>query len=236
MRGRSQLIGIIGAMDEEVAYLLSKMTEYKEVEIANCHFYHGIINEKEVVLLKSGIGKANAAMATTILHERFAPQYVINTGSAGGISDQLEIGDVVISDQIIHHDVDVTAFDYKMGQVPGMPATFKTDDKLTEMAHEIMKEHNIPAVTGWIATGDSFLNDMDAVKRNKKLFPNVIANEMEAAAIAQVCFHYGTPYIVIRALSDIAGKESSVSFDAFLKRAANNSSTFILSMIDKLEI
>lgn len=100
-------IGIIGAMDEEIALLMEKMTNKKEATIANCLFVQGELLGQDVVLLKSGIGKVNAAMATTIMHERYAPSKVINTGSAGGFSKGLEVGDIVISTQVVHHDVDV---------------------------------------------------------------------------------------------------------------------------------
>src|SRR5690625_664942 len=113
--------GIIGAMDEEIEYLRNIMTETKEHEIASVLLIEGKLAGKEVILLKSGIGKVNAAMATTILIERFQPTHVINTGTAGGMKGNLNVGDVVVGDEIVHHDVDVTAFDYKFGQVPNMP-------------------------------------------------------------------------------------------------------------------
>src|SRR5690625_865129 len=120
--------GIIGAMDEEIELLKEKMTNKQEIEIASVLFIEGKLNGKEIILLKSGIGKVNSAMATTILLERFQPTHVINTGSAGGFSNKLEVGDVVVGDEVVHHDVDVTAFDYKYGQVPNMPASFAADD------------------------------------------------------------------------------------------------------------
>src|SRR5690625_2465192 len=119
--------GIIGAMDEEINYLKEIMTNKEEIEVASVALTIGKIASQDIVLLKSGIGKVNAAMATTILIERFQPEYVINTGSAGGFTDTLQVGDVVVGNEIVHHDVDVTAFDYKYGQVPDMPAMFTAD-------------------------------------------------------------------------------------------------------------
>src|SRR5699024_1823340 len=101
-----------------------------EIEIASVLFIEGKLNDNEIILLKSGIGKVNAAMATTILLERFEPTHVINTGSAGGFSNKLEVGDIVIGKEVVHHDVDVTAFDYRYGQVPNMPASFPADNIL----------------------------------------------------------------------------------------------------------
>lgn len=227
-------IGIIGAMDEEVAILLKHMTEKKESEIAHCLFIEGKLLGKKVVLLKSGIGKVNAAMATTIMFERFAPDLVINTGSAGGYSETLEIGDVVISTNVLHHDVDATAFDYVYGQVPGMPAVYEADDALIEQAVQAMADLGVRGVRGVIATGDSFMDDPERVSVILKRFKDVIALEMEAAAIAQVCYQYDKPFVIMRALSDIAGKESSLSFEAFLAKAAENSSDLIMTMIDHM--
>ncbi|WP_040955253.1 5'-methylthioadenosine/S-adenosylhomocysteine nucleosidase [Virgibacillus sp. SK37] len=228
------MIGIIGAMDEEIALLVSKTSEKEEVLIANCVFIKGKIDEKEVVILKSGIGKVNAAMATTILHEKFNPSHIINTGSAGGFSNKLEVGDIVISTEVVHHDVDVTAFNYAYGQVPGMPAMFSVDAELAAKAIAAVQTLPISYEQGIIATGDSFMDDAERVAWVKGKFPSMIAAEMEAAAIAQVCHQYNTPFVIIRALSDIAGKESSISFDTFLQKAAENAANLILSMLKTL--
>lgn len=227
--------GIIGAMDEEVAFLREKMTEVTEYIVANSTFYEGKLANKKVVLLKSGIGKVNAAMATTILMERFSPSVVINTGSAGGFSPNLSVGDIVISDEVVHHDVDATAFDYIHGQVPQMPATYRANKKLIEQAKAIMAKLAISYEVGLIATGDTFMNDERQIDAVKKLFPNMLAAEMEGAAIAQVCYQYDVPFIIIRALSDIAGKDSPLTFDQFLKTAAKNASEIILSYITSYE-
>lgn len=227
-------IGIIGAMDEEVALLLENMTEKEEVTIANCLFVTGKLSCKQVVLLKSGIGKVNAAMAATIMHERFSPTQVINTGSAGGFSDRLDVGDVIISTQVVHHDVDVTAFDYAYGQVPGLPAMYDADTGLIATAITAIKGLDIQYEEGIIATGDSFMDKPDHVAFVKEKFPSMIAAEMEAAAIAQVCYQYEKPFVVIRALSDIAGKQSSVTFDQFLDEAAKNAAQLIMTMLKAL--
>ncbi|MFD2046149.1 5'-methylthioadenosine/S-adenosylhomocysteine nucleosidase [Ornithinibacillus salinisoli] len=223
--------GIIGAMDQEVAILKENMTDIQEETIANCLFMKGKLYDKDIVLLKSGIGKVNAAMATTILLERYTPSRIINTGSAGGFSNVLEVGDIVISNRVVHHDVDVTAFDYVYGQVPGMPAAFEADQALIDKAMNAVSELEVQAQEGIIATGDSFMDDPERVKFVREKFPEMIAAEMEAAAVAQVCHQYDIPFVVIRALSDIAGKESSVSFEEFLDMAARNASEIIISMI-----
>ncbi|WP_077621425.1 5'-methylthioadenosine/S-adenosylhomocysteine nucleosidase [Sediminibacillus massiliensis] len=228
-------IGIIGAMDEEVELLKNSMNIELEEEVAGCQFVKGSLGNKAVVLLKSGIGKVNAAMATTILHERYQPDQVINTGSAGGFAEDLNVGDLIISSEVTHHDVDVTAFDYEYGQVPGMPAAYKADDTLVETAMSATESiKTILAKKGLIATGDSFMSDKERVDFVREKFPDMLAAEMEAAAIAQVCHQYGVPFVVIRALSDIAGKESSVSFDTFLEQAAGNAANLIIKMVEKM--
>lgn len=228
-------VGIIGAMDEEIQYLHSKLEQSKEINKAGCFFIEGTIEKKEIVLLKSGIGKVNAAMATTILHEQFKPDAVINIGSAGGVDESLNVGDVVIAKEVVYHDVDVTPFQYSFGQVPQMPETFQSDSFLLKIAKEAIVKQNLQHAVGLIATGDTFMENERKIARVKKIFPEVLALEMEGAAIAQVCYQYNTPFIITRALSDIAGKESTLSFEAFLDKAAKNSIEIVLEMLKQMK-
>ena len=229
-------IAIIGAMEEEVEILREKMENLQQETIAGCEYNIGTLNGADVVLLKSGIGKVNAAMSTAILLEKYAPDVVINTGSAGGFSPELKVGDVVISTEVVHHDVDVTIFGYAYGQVPKLPPTFKADEKLIAVAEEAAKTiEEVQVVKGLIASGDSFMNDAERVQFVRGKFPELQASEMEAAAIAQVSHQFGTPFIVIRALSDIAGKESNISFEAFLETAAVNSSQLVENIVEQLK-
>ena len=229
-------IAIIGAMEEEVEILRNKMEDLQQETIAGCEFNIGKLDGADVVLLKSGIGKVNAAMSTAILLEKYAPSVVINTGSAGGFSPELKVGDVVISTEVVHHDVDVTIFGYAYGQVPQLPPTFKADEKLIAIAEEAAKKiEEVQVVKGLIATGDSFMNDPERVQFVRGKFPELQASEMEAAAIAQVSHQFGIPFIVIRALSDIAGKESNISFEAFLETAAIHSSQLVENIVQQLK-
>lgn len=228
-------IGIIGAMEEEVELLRSSLENTEVETIANCEFTKGTYQGQEIVLLKSGIGKVNAAMSTTILLQHFKPELVINTGSAGGFDKDLEVGSIVISDEVRHHDVDVTAFGYEMGQVPQMPAAFQSNPELIELAEKAVSElEDLPYAVGLIATGDSFMNDPERVESVRGHFPEMKAAEMEAAAVAQVCYQFDTAFVVIRALSDIAGKESSVSFEEFLPKAAEHSTKIVLRVVERL--
>ncbi len=221
-------VGIIGAMDQEVEILRSSLSDRKDHKVSGYEFYTGFLEGVEVVVLKSGIGKVNAAVSTTLLLHAFNPDCVINTGSAGGFDPQLEVGDIVISSEVRHHDVDLTIFGYEPGQVPGLPAAFEPDVLLAQCAERcIGKLKGMKTVHGLIATGDTFMNDPMRVARTREVFPTMKAVEMEAAAIAQTCHQFGTPFIVIRALSDIAGKESNISFDQFLETAAKHSAEMV---------
>lgn len=228
-------IAIIGAMEQEVELLRSKLTDAKTETIANSEYTLGKLNGKDVILLKSGIGKVNAAMSTTILLEKYCPDVVINTGSAGGFDELLDVGAIVISDEVRHHDCDVTAFGYEIGQMAGMPAAYQADEKLIEVAKQAVKEAgNHQAAVGLICSGDVFMADPKRVEEVRKYFPTMKACEMEAAAVAQVCYQFGTPFVVIRALSDIAGKQSNISFDEFLPIAAKHSTEIVVKAIEIL--
>lgn len=228
-------IAVIGAMEEEVELLRNAVENSSTIEIANSEFTTGTYKNHEIILLKSGIGKVNAAMSTAILLNEYKPDYVINTGSAGGYDPQLEVGAIVISDEVRHHDVDVTAFGYEMGQVPQMPPAFKSDERLMKLAEDAVNEiGEHQASTGLIATGDTFMHNPERVELVRTYFPSMKACEMEAAAVAQVCHQFSVPFVVIRALSDIAGKESSVSFDEFLPVAAKHSTQIVLRVIENI--
>ena len=228
-------IAVIGAMEEEVELLRATLENAATETIANSEYTQGTYKDKDVILLKSGIGKVNAAMSTTILLEKYQPDVVINTGSAGGYDENLDVGAIVISDEVRHHDVDATIFGYEMGQVPQMPVGFKADARLMEVAEQAVAEvGEHQSATGLITTGDSFMNDPVRVETVRNYFPTMKAVEMEAAAVAQVCYQFATPFVVIRALSDIAGKQSDISFDEFLPIAAKHSTQVVLKAIEKM--
>jgi len=234
-RGNNMKIGIIGAMEEEVEILKDKMGEYQEKNIAGSIFYTGYINGKEIVLLKSGIGKVNAAMGTTLMIQLYQPDYIINTGSAGGFKSDLKIGDIVISNELRYHDVDATVFGYEFGQVPGMPANYRPDGRLIKVAEQAATNMDINVVTGLITSSDSFMDNIDRVNAVREQFPTVYAAEMEATAIAQVCAQFDIPFVIIRSLSDIAGDETKVSYDQFLKTASLNSANLVLLMVKEMD-
>ncbi|WP_162063414.1 5'-methylthioadenosine/S-adenosylhomocysteine nucleosidase [Vibrio taketomensis] len=229
-------IGIIGAMEQEVAILKSAIDNCQEVTKAGCTFFSGQLNGVDVVLLQSGIGKVSAAVGTTILLDEYQPDVVINTGSAGGFDSSLNLGDVVISTEVRHHDADVTAFGYEIGQMAQQPAAFLADEKLMNIAEQALAQmEDKHAVRGLICTGDAFVASAERQAFIRTHFPSVIAVEMEAAAVAQTCHQFKVPFVVVRAISDVADKEATMSFDEFLPLAAKSSSEMVIKMVELLK-
>jgi len=228
-----QRIGIIGAMAQEVNILAGQLDNAERYEHAGFVFHTGTRHGLEVIILQSGIGKVNAAVGTAILLERHQPDAIINTGSAGGFATDLAIGDVIISDEVRHHDVDAVVFGYELGQVPGMPAAYHADSRLRDIARgAIAALGEVNVREGMIATGDAFMADPERVAATRAQFPTMLAVEMEGAAIAQTCYLYGCPFVVIRALSDIPGSgDNHLSFEQFLDIAADHSSRMVDQML-----
>ena len=228
-------IAILGAMDEEISLIHSSLGRTVEKKIGHLTVYIGYLNEIEVALVKCGIGKVAAAVSTTLLINEFAPDFVINTGSAGGFSKDRVIGDIVIATELRHHDADLTFFGYEIGQCAGMPAQYKCAPILVESALQAMAKLNeVGFELGLICTGDSFVGSDEGAALIRQNFPSTSAVEMEGVAIAQTCFLLNVPFLVIRSLSDIAGKTSTVSFQTYLETAAKNSAQLVMHTISIL--
>lgn len=227
-------VGIIGAMEQEVTLLRDRIENRQTFQRAGCEIYTGQINGVDVALLKSGIGKVSAALGTTLLLEHSKPDVVINTGSAGGLAPTLNVGDIVVSDEVRYHDADVTAFGYEPGQMAGCPAAFLADEKLIALAQEVIAELQLNAVRGLVVSGDAFINGTEPLARIRTTFPKAIAVEMEATAIAHVCHQFAVPFVVVRAISDVADKASHLSFDEFLSVAAQQSTRMVEAILAKL--
>mgnify|MGYP005993198095 CR=1 FL=1 len=227
-------IAIIGAMEPEVAILKQQLNDITETKQSDFIFYSGKLNNTDVVLVQSGIGKVASTIATTLIIDKFKPELVINTGSAGGFDPELSVGDIAVAKEVVHHDVDVTAFNYEYGQVPGMPARFIAKQEHIEIAQACIKNlTNITSKVGLVATGDSFMCDPERIEQTRQRFPDMLAVEMEGAAIAQTCHQLNTPFLIIRSLSDIAGQESPMSFEAYLEVASKNSSALVLDIVNQ---
>lgn len=231
-----QCIGIIGAMEQEIELLRSQLTQSESHHFGlGIVIYTGMLEDKQIVLCLSGIGKVNAAIATTLVIEHFSPDCIINTGSAGGIGKKLKIGDVVIGSETAHHDADVTAFGYAYGQLPQQPARFTADTTLIAAAEYAAKAFgNVQIVQGLIVSGDQFVHDSSKIEQIRSHFADVQAVEMEAAAIAQTCYRLNKPFVIVRAISDSADEKAETSFEAFLQTASKHSAQMVLQLIKAL--
>jgi len=228
--------GIIGAMEPEVAILKNKLINSEVIKHAGYTFYQGELEGSDVVIVQSGIGKVAAALATAILIDKFQPDYVVNTGSAGGFEQSLKVGDIVISSEVRYHDVDVTAFGYEIGQLPANPAAYIPHEILVTAAKAgVSALENIQTLVGLITTGDTFMTADADIAKARANFPTMAAVEMEGAAIAHTCHQFNVPFVVIRSMSDIAGKESPTSFEAYLETASVNSSQLVINMLNNLK-
>lgn len=230
-------IGIIGAMDEEIQILKEKMEIEQEVSFAGMIFYKGRLTSRNIIVVRSGIGKVNAAVCTQVLISNFKVDVIINTGVAGAIYDELEVGDIVISKDVIEHDFDVTAFgEYKLGQIPRMKESiFKADDKFVEIAVKASKKESkkYKTVTGRIVSGDVFIASPEKKDFLWKEF-EAFCGEMESAAIGHVCYLNKVPFVIIRAMSDKADGTADVNFNEFVQEAANNSVDIVINMLEHI--
>lgn len=227
-------VAIIGAMEQEIALLRDQIENYYMIQCSGIQIYIGQIKSVNVALLKSSIGKVAAAVGTTILLQYFQPDIVINIGSAGSIANKLKIGDIVISEEVRYHDADVTVFGYEHGQMAGCPAAFLADSALISLAEDSIEQFNLNAIRGLICSGDSFINGAELLVRIRAVFPSAIAVDMEAAAIGHVCYLFGTPFVVVRVISDVSDNVSHISFGKFLTVAAKQSTMIVNAMLQDL--
>ena len=219
------MLGIIGAMDIEVDSLKNEMENPAINIIAGMDFYEGVIGGKDVVVVKCGIGKVNAAMCTQILADRYNVDAVINTGVAGSLNNDIDICDIVISTVAQEHDMDVTALGYEKGIIPDMDVSiFEADRKLVELTKKSAKEAglDVKVFEGKVVSGDQFISTHEKQTSLKNSFGGDCA-EMEGAAIAHVASLNNIPFLVIRAISDKADGGAHMDYPTFEKKAAANS-------------
>ena len=230
------MIGIIGAMDEEVAQIVEIMTIEKEENKAQMNFKQGKLNGKDVVVVRSGIGKVNAAVCTQVLADDFKVDYVINTGIAGSLKAQIDIADIVISSDVLHHDMDATGFGYALGQIPRMDTlSFKADDRLIELAKESCAKA-VPQIgvhVGRVVSGYQFISDKEVKNKIADNFDGY-CTEMEGAAIAQAAYLNNIPFVILRAISDKADDSATMDYPAFEKQAIKNSVLLIKELVDRI--
>ncbi len=229
-------IGIIGAMDLEVDRLKNEMTVERIVTRAKMDFYEGTLNGANVVIVRSGIGKVNAALCVQILADIFEVTHVINTGVAGSLNAKLDIGDILISKDALHHDMDVTIFGYQLGEVPQMGfREFVADERLTALAKEACEKVNpdVNAVIGRVVSGDQFISSKDVKDKLINGFQGDCA-EMEGASVAHGACLNGLPFVIIRAISDKADDSAEMDYPTFEAAAAKHSAALVRELVQHI--
>lgn len=227
------MIGIIGAMDEEISQIVDKLDNVKVTELAGMKFNAGQYAGKDIVAVRSGIGKVNAAVCTQILADIFKIDSVINTGVAGSLKNEINIGDIVISTDALQHDMDATGFGYELGIIPRMKTSvFNADERLAKLAENACKEAalDINVYHGRVVSGDQFISAKDVKKRLADFFKG-FCTEMEGAAIAQAAYLNNIPFLIIRAISDKADDSATMDYGEFERKAIDNSVAMLLKMI-----
>lgn len=226
------MIGIIGAMEEEVAILKAAMTDVRVREKATMQFQVGNLRGREAVVVRSGIGKVNAGICAQILIDDFQVECLINTGIAGSLDNRIEIGDMVISTDAVHHDMDATLFGDPVGQVPRLDTlSFPADARLRLLAKELNAQVNpeIQTFMGRVASGDQFISAA-AVKTEIVRRFRPLCVEMEGAAIAQTAYLNHVPYLIIRAISDKADDSAHMDYPEFEQQAISHSTRLLLAL------
>ena len=227
------MLGIIGAMDEEVAKLKEHMTDVEVTTKASMDFYHGKLNDREVVIVRSGIGKVNAAICTQILVDDYKVSAVINTGIAGSLRSEINIGDIVLSTDALEHDMEATAFGYPVGQIPRMDTlAFEADKNLIALAEKCCAKVNpdIKTFVGRVVSGDQFIASKDKKNWLVENFAGY-CTEMEGAAIAHCAYLNKIPFLVIRAISDKANDSAQMDYPTFEALAIERSVKLMLEMV-----
>ena len=229
-------LGIIGAMQVEVEILLGAMENKRSMEKAGCTFYEGTLNGLEAVVVQCGVGKVNAAMCAQILCDLFQVTHLVNTGIAGSLCADLDIGDLLVSSDAMYHDMDAVHFGYPFGKVPGMDTVaFPADETMIRYAYAAAEAVN-PGHTkiGRVASGDQFV----AVKELKeKIIANTrgLCTEMEGAAIAQTAYRNGIPFVILRAISDKADDSAEMDYPTFEKIVAHRCAEVTMHLAKQLK-
>ena len=229
-------VGIIGAMDLEVEQLKSQMDLERVVTKASMDFCVGRLNETDVVIVRCGIGKVNAALCVQILADEFEVSHIINTGVAGSLNAELDIGDILVSKDALHHDMDVTIFGYQLGEVPQMGfCEFRADEHMIDAAVNSCREVNpdLHVHVGRVVSGDQFISSKDVKQRLITDFQGDCA-EMEGASVAHGAHLNGIPFVIIRAISDKADDSAEMDYPTFEKEAAKHSAALVEHMLTQL--
>lgn len=229
-------IGIIGAMEEEVSILKETMEIQETVEYAGMTFCKGKLCEKDVVIVRSGIGKVNAAICAQVLVDKFQVKVLLNTGIAGSLDAAIDIGDMVISTDLVEHDMDASIFGDPVGQIPRMDTfSFPADPVLVEKAKEANMQANpdIQTFTGRIVSGDQFVSSSEVKERLVTNF-QAKCTEMEGAAIAHAAYLNKISCVIIRAISDKADNSATMDYPTFEKKAIEHSVRLVQNLLPRI--
>ncbi|MGY0835982.1 5'-methylthioadenosine/adenosylhomocysteine nucleosidase [Aerococcus urinaeequi] len=226
-------VAIICPMEEEIGYYKEHLGLTTSEVVGPTEIWTASYEGHDLIVARCGIGKVNATIATTLVAQR-QPDLIINTGSAGAVSPDRQIGDIIIGEATMYHDADARAFGYELGQVPTMPARYKAPENLIQGFLDAYHETELTATPGLILTGDQFIADVDKVISLYQTFRGAQCAEMEGAAVAQVANQFGIDCIVIRAISDTAQQDANVIFDEFVVTAGQNAAKVTLSYLKHL--
>lgn len=230
------MVGIIGAMEVEVSKLKEMLQDTEIKNKAGMTFVSGSLNGKPVVIVRSGIGKVNASICTQILADEYKVNYIINTGVAGSLHNEINIGDIVLSKDALQHDMDATGFGYAVGVIPQMEKSiFEADERLIQIAEKCIKEDitDINAFVGRVVSGDQFISDKGKKKWIVDNFQGY-CTEMEGAAIAQAAYLNNIPFLIIRAISDKADDSATEDYPTFEAKAAQHCVKLLCEMVKEI--
>lgn len=221
------MIAIIVAEEKELNAVKEIMESIEEINMYEKIFYKGLIENKNVVVVKSNVGKVNSARVCQILIDKFNPCLVINVGTAGSVDNRLEIGDVVVANTLVQYDFDVTPFGRKLGEIENIGECIKVNDNLLSLFDDM------DVTIGCIASGDKFIIDIEEKNNIRNIF-NALCIEMEGASIAQVCYLDNVPFLVVRSITDKKDGSSKVDFEEFLELSSKKASNMLKEILKKI--
>ncbi len=235
IRSKNMKIGVIGAMDAEINTVVSALQNIRTSHKANLTITEGSFGSIEAVVVRCGVGKVNAALCAQILIDCYGVTHIINSGIAGSLNNEINIGDVVVSTDAVMHDMDATVFGYEPGQTPGMRAGFKADEELMKLCLNAIRETapDINVFEGRVASGDQFISKREIKNRIRDTF-RAECCEMEGAAIAQTASANEIPFVIVRYISDKADESTIVPYVEFEAKAADNSAKLIVNVLNHL--
>ena len=222
------MIGIIVAEEKELNAVKNIMKDIEEINMYEKTFYKGTIENKNIVVVKSNVGKVNSSRVCQILIDKFKPALVINIGTAGSVNNKLDIGDVVVADKLVQYDFDVTPFGRKLGEIENIGEYIEVDKNLLNLFN------NTNVIIGTIATGDKFIVNPEEKNNIKNIF-NALCIEMEGASIAQVCFLDKVPFLVIRSITDKPDESSKIDFDTFLESSSIKAANILKEILKNIK-